>query len=750
MSDDHSEQTSLVADLQAAKDEYKAIFDAVSEAIFLLTVDENGTIRYQQFNQREEEFTGKSTEDVRGKTPIEVFGEDLGGELRDNYRTCLERKESVTYEEELHTGGAATVWRTTLTPIIEEGQVQQIVGNGREITKLRESERELERQLSFLENTSDVITVLDRNGIGQYQNHCREHLPGANVLDVTDKDPSQYIHPDDREMARETFASVLETPGATARNELRIEQERGGYGWYEQRVVNLTHDPAVGGVLVSSRDIFDRKEQERKLEGIFQAARDVSFIIADPTADGTDATIREFSPGAEQLFGYDRDEAIGTSVRTLQRDGEIKQLSQIHELMKSGESYHQEVEHVRKNGTTFDALLSVHPLELRGQTAFLAVSIDISERKERERALERLHASARDLMTATTPGDVATIGSETATEVLNHPLNGIHLYDEDANALVPAAWTDSTEQLLDGQPPALPIEESLGGETYRTGDSKNYTDLTEEGDRLAGDTPFRSELILPLGDHGVFILSSPSADRFDQVDMTLAKVLTATIETALDRVEQRKQLERQNERLDEFASVLSHDLRNPLNVAKGRLELAQTERDSEHLDAVGRAHTRIQTLIEDLLTLAREGDELGELEPVELDSFIKNCWRNVKTENATIVSDIDRTVRADRSRLKQLLENLFRNAVEHAGTDSTVTVGAVDDGFFIADDGPGIAPEAQEEVFDVGYSTSDGGNGFGLSIVKRIARAHGWTVRVTEGMAGGARFEIGGVDTLAE
>jgi signal transduction histidine kinase len=222
----------------------------------------------------------------------------------------------------------------------------------------------------------------------------------------------------------------------------------------------------------------------------------------------------------------------------------------------------------------------------------------------------------------------------------------------------------------------------------------------------------------------------------------LAGVLAANIETALDRVEQRQQLERQNEQLDEFASVLSHDLRNPLNVAKGRLELAQTEHESEHLDAVEEAHSRMQTLIEDLLSLAREGDTVGKLEAVNMNSFIETCWRNVETKQATIVTEIDRTIQADRSRLKQLLENLFRNAVEHSGTEVTVTVGELDNGIFVEDDGPGIPPEDRDEVFNSGYSTSKKGTGFGLAIVKQIAEAHGWEISVTEGTNGGTRFKI--------
>jgi PAS domain S-box-containing protein len=740
MADNPTNRSDLVAGLTTT--EYEVIFDAVSEAIFLLDVDEDGKIRFQWFNEREEEFTGKSTEEVRGKTPIEVFGDDLGQQLQANYRTCIEQKELVTYEETLHIGEESTVWRTTLTPIVESGQVQRIVGNGREITELRESKQELKRRLSFLENTSEVITVLNENGTVQYQNHCREHLPGADVFDLTDSEILDYIHPDDRDRARETFRSVLEEPSAAARTELRIEQINDEYGWYEQRVINLTHDPSVEGVLVSSRNISDRKEEQAKLEGIFEAARDVAFVIARPTADGTGAIIQEFSPGAERLFGYDREEVLDEPIGLLHQPAEIERIPDIHELIESDESWYEEVKHVRKDGSMLDALLSIHPLDLNGQTCFLGVSVDISERKQRERALEQLHDSTRDLMAATTAEEVAMIGSETAAQVLDQSINGIHLYDAGEGALVPVVWTDDSEELLDGPPPALPVEDSLAGRVYRTGNSESYADLTNQTDRFDAETPFRSEILLPLGDHGVFIFSSTVTDRFGRVDKMLAGVLAANIETALDRVEQRQQLERQNEQLDEFASVLSHDLRNPLNVAKGRLELAQTEHESEHLDAVEEAHSRMQTLIEDLLSLAREGDTVGKLEAVNMNSFIETCWRNVETKQATIVTEIDRTIQADRSRLKQLLENLFRNAVEHSGTEVTVTVGELDNGIFVEDDGPGIPPEDRDEVFNSGYSTSKKGTGFGLAIVKQIAEAHGWEISVTEGTNGGTRFKI--------
>ena len=84
--------------------------------------------------------------------------------------------------------------------------------------------------------------------------------------------------------------------------------------------------------------------------------------------------------------------------------------------------------------------------------------------------------------------------------------------------------------------------------------------------------------------------------------------------------------------------------------------------------------------------------------------------------------------------------------MEHGGEDVTVRIGELDGGFSVEDDGPGIPPEDREQIFDAGYSTTRDGTGFGLSIVQEIIEAHGWTVAVTEGADGGARFEITGVE----
>ncbi|MEF8855225.1 MAG: HAMP domain-containing sensor histidine kinase, partial [Haloarculaceae archaeon] len=225
------------------------------------------------------------------------------------------------------------------------------------------------------------------------------------------------------------------------------------------------------------------------------------------------------------------------------------------------------------------------------------------------------------------------------------------------------------------------------------------------------------------------------------------RVLAFSRDATEHRVRERE-LERKNERLDRFASLVSHDLRNPLHVAEGRLELAREECESEHLEGIASAHDRMATLIEDLLTLARQGDRLTEVEPVDLGTLARRCWGTVQTPTGTLTVVPGPTILADRTATQTLLENLIRNAVEHGGDDVTVTIGPLEDdeGFYVGDDGPGIPPSERDSVFEAGYSTTPEGTGFGLSIVEEIAEAHDWEVAVTESADGGARFEITGVE----
>jgi signal transduction histidine kinase len=155
----------------------------------------------------------------------------------------------------------------------------------------------------------------------------------------------------------------------------------------------------------------------------------------------------------------------------------------------------------------------------------------------------------------------------------------------------------------------------------------------------------------------------------------------------------------------------------------------------------------MDAIITDTLTLARQGQAVSDPEPIELVNLVGSCWKNVQTGEATIEIEDEVTIRADRSRLQHVFENLFRNALEHGGANVTVRVGRIGDhGIYVEDTGSGIPEEDRETVFEPGHTSIPGGTGFGLTIVKRIAEAHGWQVAVVSGTEGGARFEFTDID----
>lgn len=224
-------------------------------------------------------------------------------------------------------------------------------------------------------------------------------------------------------------------------------------------------------------------------------------------------------------------------------------------------------------------------------------------------------------------------------------------------------------------------------------------------------------------------------------DITERKEREAELEAANDR------LTEANNQLEQFADVISHDLRNPINVAQGHLEFAQDDDRVESFETMRASLERMEAIIDDVLTLARQGEAIGDTSDVYVEAMAERAWGHVRTDGASLQVDGDGTMQADPDRLCQLLENLFRNACDHAGEDVLVRVGIDGDVLFVEDDGPGIPPDRREAVLESGHTTHPDGTGLGLSIVTQIASGHGWEVTVTEGTAGGARFEFAGIDS---
>ena len=228
------------------------------------------------------------------------------------------------------------------------------------------------------------------------------------------------------------------------------------------------------------------------------------------------------------------------------------------------------------------------------------------------------------------------------------------------------------------------------------------------------------------------------------------RYFVATFRDISARKEVEQELEQQNERLDRFASMLAHELRNPLQVAQIYLDFIDDEDETATIDQIADALERIDEIIEVLLMLARGDDDVGDREAVGLTGAVADAWRNTETGMAQITVTTSQILWVNPTHLQQLLENLFRNAIEHSDGAVTVRVGALDGGFYVEDTGPGIPEHEREKVVEAGYTTDEDGIGLGLTFVAQLADAYKWEYTITDSDEGGARFEFMDVETLGD
>ena len=851
---DVTERKERERELGAERQFIEQALDTLDDLFYV--IDTDGTL--QRWNQQALQVTGYTESELEDMPAVELFPEDDRERVAGSIETTLREGEATLNVDLLTAEGQRIPYEFRGAQLTDaDGAVTGIVGVGRDLSERRRRER---RFRALVEESNDIISIVDTEGVFRYQSPSIERILGYRPEETLGDTAWEYVHPDDRADVVETFERGVADTDVNPVVAFRARHADGSWRWLEARGNNQLDNPAVGGYVVNSREITERRERERELErtrDLMRSIEEMADIGAWEYNPETDTLT--FTDGFRRVHGIDPgvDLSMEEAFEAFHPEDRDSLREQFDTCLETGEPYEMDVRLVTPDGRQrWTTTRSERVTDGGDDTVVRGYMQDITDERERERKLDLVETLFEHTEECQFIVDVADGAFElrhanryyrrTVGLAASAPVTGqtpTELFGETGGKRVLERYrqcVETRDSVTDTVELPVPEEGTVyqtiltpavtdGEVTHIVGTARDVTDRIERQqdleeyetiiqaltdavyvvDEEGQFTHVNDEFLELVGyDRETIIGNTPSLikdeDSVERAEHQLGRLLssdgpeTVTFEVTVqprtgdpivcedhmgvlpydgegfegsvgvlrditEHKQYEQELEAQNERLGEFTSIVSHDLRSPLGVAEGHLELAETPGDSEHLEKAADAIERSQALIDDLLTLAREGDQVDETDAVDLRTVAENSWQTVETTEGTLDTRGTAVIEADRTRLRELFENLYRNSIEHGSTSYrtgsgdgtrvcetgvTVSVGHTDGGFYVADTGPGIPETEREDVFQAGYSTDPDGTGFGLRIVEQIAEAHGWAVTVTESEQGGARFEFTGVERV--
>ena len=572
--------------------------------------------------------------------------------------------------------------------------------------------QKLQDLYAAIEDAGHAMLVTDTDGTITYANPTMETISGYTLEELLGATPAMLksgAH--DQAFYQDLWATILD--GDVWEGEVINERKTGERYVIEQTISPITNDGEITGFVAINRDITEQKTHERELEFFEQAFEQVGTGIAAYDESGT---VRYANAAYAEMLGTTTDDLLGRAITSVNPDFDADRFDEYWKSFEEGETRRREsVNRTLDTGDQFPVDTVTTHISVDGEEYHVGTIQDISERKEREQALQKFREAVEQAGHA-----VVVTDTDGTIEYVNPAFEEMTGYDrEDALGETPAMLKSGEHDQAFYQELWTTI---LDGEVWQG----EIIDQDKDGDNFVIE-----QTISPITHDG-------EITHFVAVNHDIT-----------ERREHKRELERQNERLETFGRTVAHDLRNPLNVMEGYLDVArQADDPCQAHDEIETAVDRMAELIDELLELAQQGKTVLDPEPASLEDVAVAAWGHVDTCEMQLDVAADAQCMMDDTRVVELFENLFRNAREHAGEAATVRVGPLSDGFYVEDDGPGIPADERDKVLKSGFTTSKDGTGFGLAIVTQIADAHGWRVSIAEGSDGGARFEFSDVEQV--
>ncbi len=630
------------------------------------------------------------------------------------------------------------------------------------IDRVRDAFFALDTDFRFTYLNEEAEALLERS---------REHLIGRVMWDefpetVETQFPDGFYRAMDEQVA--VAFEVYHTPLET---------------WFEVRAW-----PAEGGLSVHMRDVTDRKARETKLarnSAVVEAIQDGVVTLDD------DNRILSINTTLGEALDVDAEAVRGDHVEALLAAGSVSpedtlRVGRALSDVDVGNTSFRTLELPYTDASGVERVADIRVVPIDHESANIAaVARDITDQREYERVITSLHEVTRWLVQSNDPSEICAIAVHAGSDLLGLPISGIWLLDDEHGYLEPIAGTAGAHDEFGGLPRFRPGE-GLVWDVFESGEIEHFENVHTHEGVYNPETPIRSEIIAPVGTHGVLITGSKRVDDFTETDMDLVSTLVENTGAALDRAireqaleERTDQLERKTDHLEAVAAVLSRDLKGQLQTVAAALEDEQAGgsgpavgSDEEETDAATGAWEfplaedtvrttldRAERLVDDVREFARTAISVGSRTRLDLEAAIEAAITASSLERPAVVVEADATLRADPDRFQTLLQTVFDDAARRS--DSAVTIqigllglekpGADTRGFFLMDDADEIPPTKRDRVTEIRPERGADGrpdSGLGLPLARAIAEAHDWTLEVTGGQHGGTRIEIRDVTTL--
>jgi PAS domain S-box-containing protein len=744
-----TEQKKVEEPFVLSEDIYKNLINNASDAI--VTIDTKGFITscnpsaLRIFNFSKDDLVGKHfskagilhSKDI--PKYLKVFASIIRGKSAKSFELSVKGKD-----------GSLHIVETRIDIIKENHKIQGLLAITRDITDQKRTEQKLIESESRLLESQQIAKLGSwewniENNILWWSDELY-HIFGV----VKDEFKLDYntieksIHPDDRERTRR-YVDLLLKDECVEPIEIRIITPDGSIKWIHQKVDTIKNK---SGTIIMSKgiiqDITKRKQAEEALKESEMNYSDIFNSVNDAIVihDSETGAVLDVNRAMCEMWGFTRNEALKTTTDNLsqgyppysQEEGKRKATETIQKGTTTFEWLCK-----RKNGETFWADVTLNRVKIGGKDRLLAITRNITERKQAEERLRFLGAISEnmyDSIIATDDEFHINYINKRAQELLGYTLDELQ---------------GKTPEMLYAEPMTTAIQRELN-ETVASGRTYSTVLLTRRKD---GSTFICDYRIMPLVNNEGRTVSYIGIQR----DITKQKIadeeikeshrIVSSMNNELKRqvAERTKEIERLLKQKDEFINQLGHDLKNPLGPFVSLLPVLQKkEHDPKKKEILNVLHRNVgymTNLVKKTIALAQLNSSNTSFD-FEQTNLLEEILRILETNNMAfkerhiqVHTNVPKEiyVPADKLRLEELFTNLINNAVKYAKDGGgTITIDAIENNndvtISIKDNGIGMTSDQIKHIFDEFFKADPArhdldSSGLGLPICKRIVEKHG-------------------------